>query len=80
VSSGRSDLLFDQIEIVQQPFAGGRNAPVCFCRSRQKITGFPQYLFVVSQSRQKLVWHASTGDRVRGRQAFTMLFHLLSTE
>jgi hypothetical protein len=47
VSPGGSDLLFDQIEIVQQPFASRRDTPVGSYGRGQKLTGFIQYLFVI---------------------------------
>jgi hypothetical protein len=40
MSSGGSDLLFDQIEIVEQPLTGRRNATVRLYRGSQKMTGF----------------------------------------
>jgi hypothetical protein len=74
------DLLFNKVEIVEEPFAGGGNAPVVFCCCRQKVKGLVQYLFIVCQPRQELVRRASPGDHVNGGKAFAMLLHLLFAE
>ena len=47
MSPGSPDLLFDQVEIVEQPFAGRRDAPVRFDGRGQKMAGFTQHLFVI---------------------------------
>ena len=44
------------------------------------MTGFIQYLFVIRQSCQELVWRTSAHNGVRGREAFAVLLHLLSAE
>ena len=61
VALGCADLLFDQIEIVEQPFAGWSQAAVCRDRGGQQIADTDQRAFVIGQARQKLVGATSFG-------------------
>jgi hypothetical protein len=47
MSPGSPDLLFDQVEIVEQPFAGWRDAPVRLNGCGQEMAGIVQYPFVI---------------------------------
>src|SRR6187200_168733 len=46
----RFDLLFDEIVIVQQPFAGRRNRAVFICRFDEELPDLSQYFFIRSKA------------------------------
>ena len=50
-----ADLLFDQVEIVEQPFGGGRDATVGADRGREQVADFDQERFVVREPREQAV-------------------------
>jgi hypothetical protein len=53
VSLGRANLLFDEIEIVEQPFPGRRDPAVRLDRGRQQVAGLDQDRLVLGQPLQK---------------------------
>ena len=55
VSLGHANLFFDQIEVIQQPFSGRRNAAVRLHRLCHQIANFDQDRFILGQPRQKLI-------------------------
>ena len=63
VPLGRADLLFDQVEVVEQPFRGGRDAAVRRDRRRQQVADFDQDAFVLGQPRQQPVGRAPGASR-----------------
>ena len=80
VAPGRLDLLFDEIEVVEQPFPGGRDAVVRCDGCRQPAAGLDQHALVRGQPRQQLIRHASLDQAVGGRQPHAVLFHLIRAE
>ncbi len=52
---GGANLLFNQIEVVEQPFPGRRNPAVCLYRLRQQIVDADQDAFILGQSCQKAI-------------------------
>ena len=79
VPLGRADLLFDQVEIVEQPFRGGRDAAVCRDRRGQQVANLDQDALVLGQPRQQLVG-AARRQPVRDREALAVLLHLIGAE
>ena len=79
VPLGRADLLLDQVEIVEQPFRGGRDAAVRRDRRGQQVADFDQDGFVLGQPRQQLVG-AARRQPVRDREALAVLLHLIGAE
>ena len=74
------DLLFNEIKIVQQPLAGGRDAPLLAHRLQQQRTGLLQHQCVGIQALQQLVVAASAVQAVRLRQGLAVALHLLGAE
>ena len=68
VPPGRADLLLDQVEVVEQPFGGRRDAAVRRDRRGQQVADFDQDVVVLDQPRQQPVARgpAPTGARARG--------------
>ena len=80
VTPGDADLFLDEVEVIEQPFSGGRDAVArCHCR-RQQLAGFDYHALVGGQARQQPVRHASRCQAVRRRKAHPVLFHLLGTK
>ncbi len=77
---GRADLLFDQIEIVEQPLRSGRNAIIRRDRRGQQVAHFHQDCFVLREPGQQAVGSASRRHPVRGGQALAVLFHPIGAE
>ena len=65
VPLGRADLLFDQVEVVEQPFAGRRDPAVRRDRRGQQVAGFEQDALVLGQPREQLVRRAARRQPVR---------------
>jgi hypothetical protein len=53
MSPGGAYLLFNQIEVVEEPFTGRRNSAVCLNRLRHQILDANQEAFILSQSFQE---------------------------
>src|SRR5437868_953381 len=77
---GRANLFFDQIEIVEQPFAGGRDPAVRLDCCGQQIAGADQHAFVRRQTREQLIASAIGGQLMRRGEQPAMLLHLLGAE
>ncbi len=80
VPLGRADLLVDQVEVVEQPFRGGRDAAIGRDRRGQQVADFEQDAFVLGQARQQPVGRAAGRQPVRGREVLAVLLHLIGAE
>ena len=80
VSLRRADLLVDQVEIVDQPFRGGRDAAAFRHFHRQQVAHARQDRFVVGEARQQPVGRTVRGQPMRDREVPAVLFHLLDAE
>ncbi len=80
VPLGRADLLFDEIEIVEQPFPGRHHPAALRGRRRQQLAHFNQGAFVVCQPRQEPVRRLPGNQFVRGRKRLAMQRHLIGAE
>ena len=77
---GRADLLFDQVKIVEQPFAGRGDAAVCLDRRAEQVAGVAQNHFVFSQPREQLIGRAPVAQAVHAGQIPAVLLHLVGAE
>ena len=77
VPFGGADLLFDQVEVIEQPLAGRRDAVAGGSRRFQQIAGADQDRFVVAQPREQPVARACRAPPVRPRQGSAVLLHLV---
>ena len=80
MAAGRADLLFDQIEIVQQPFVGRRHPPVGRHRGHDQLIGFEQNRFVLLQATQQSVWSGPLVHLMPTGQCFRVLLELVRAE
>lgn len=80
VSSGRANLIFNKIEVIEQPFPGRRNTAGCLNSLSQEIADFEQHAFIISQPRQKPVLCMFQPQLVLTRQGLAMLLHLITAE
>ena len=80
VPLGRADLLFDQIEIVEQPFPGRRDPAALRGLLCQQAAHFDQGALVRRQPRQKPVRCAPRRQLVRGRERLAVQRHLVGAE
>ena len=77
---GGADLFFDEVEVVEQPLAGGRHAALQLGVAHQARPHGHQHLFVHRQPRQQAVTRARRGQFVRSGQALAVLRHLVGGE
>ena len=77
---GGPDLLFDQIEIIQQPFGGGCSPLAGKRRDRHGLAAARQYPGVLGQSLQQGVRGGVRAESMLMRELDTMVRHLLGTE
>jgi hypothetical protein len=77
---GHADLLFDQIEVVEEPVPGWSDAAVCLDRLREEVADASQNVFVLSQPRQEEVARVSPAQPVGARQGLAVLLHLVGAE
>ena len=80
VSPGGSNLFFNQIEVVEQPFPGRHNPAVVLNCRHQQVAGFNQDTFILGQTRQKPVRSTPQTQLVRGCQRLAVLLHLFAAE
>jgi hypothetical protein len=80
VAPGGADLFFDEIEVIEQPFPGRRDALLRHDRRRQLVAGLDQHALVRRQARQQLVRYARRRQAVVGRQTDAMQRHLIAAE
>ena len=75
-----ADLLFDDIEIVEQPFPSRSHAPLFLDVFRQQAVYVPQHPLVFGQARQKTIVRACVCDLVHSGKDLAMLLHLRDAE
>jgi hypothetical protein len=80
VAPGGANLVFDKIEIVEQPFRRRRNPPVTLGGGRDEVIRLDENAFVLSQARNKFVRVAARRQPVRRRQRLRMTLQLLDAE
>jgi hypothetical protein len=73
-------LIFNQIEIVEQPFTGGCNPLRYLNRVSEQIAGVNEGIFILRQPRKQLVGQMCKTQPMCGRQIPAMLFHLAAAE
>jgi hypothetical protein len=76
---GQVNLLFDQVEIVEQPFGGRRDAPARIYRKARTIE-IPENYLVLAQSCQQTVGARSSDYLVADRESFGMTRQLFDTK
>ena len=76
---GHLDLLFDQVEVVEQPFGGGSDAPAWIHGEGRAIEGSEDVL-VLAQPGQQTVGTLPGDDLVIGGESFGMAGQLFDTE
>ncbi len=79
VPLGGADLLFDQVEVIEQPLAGWRDA-LAGGRRLQNVAGADEDRFVAGQPREQPVARVSRAQRVRPRKGPAVLLHLVGAE
>ena len=77
---GGSNLFFDQIEIIEQPFRARRNPAVGRDCGGERITDCDQHLFIRGQPRQQLIRRARGRELVRTRQGLAVPLQLVGTQ
>ena len=75
-----ADLLVDQIQIIEQPFAGGSNPVAALDRVGEERTTVTQYRFVAGQAQQQAVRTLAEKDLVFASEHTSVLFHLIRAE
>ena len=80
VASRRADLLLDQVEIVEQPFAGRRDRLLRLDRPGQQRAGIGQHGLVLGEAWEQEIATPLRPEHVRGRKRRAVLLHLLGTE
>lgn len=55
VSLGRANLFLNEVEVVEEPFACGRNPSVSFYGLCQKFTNVKEDAFILTETRQQLL-------------------------
>jgi hypothetical protein len=78
--AGDADLLFDQVEIVQQPFACGRDASSMTGRGGQSFAGVDEYGFVVAQPGQQQVAALIRAQPMLAGEHLAVPLHLVGAE
>jgi len=78
--AGEQYLLFDQVEVVQQPFTCRCYATRVVCRRHQQAAGGLQQGFVVAQPLQQPVVPGRGIDGVQAGQSFAVALHLFGAE
>ena len=77
---GGANLLLDQVKIIEQPFPGRRNWPICRNGRGELFANPYKYFFVVGQPCQQLIAGTQWGELVRARQRLAVLLHLVGTQ
>ena len=76
---GGADLLFDQVEIVEQPLAGRRDPALLAGHGSQQLADADQLAFVRGQTPEQAVPFVTGSQPVRRRQRLAVLRHLIGT-
>ena len=74
------DLLFDQVDVVEQPFAGRGQAPVGLCRRSEQAAGAVEHLLVVTEPAEQAIDVRLRAEAMAARQLSAMALHVLGTE
>jgi hypothetical protein len=77
---GGTNLLFNEIEIVEQPFPGWRDLATLRNNRRQQVAHFDQCAFVRRQPTQQPVRRAPRRQPVRPGKRLAVLRHLIGAE
>ena len=77
VALGSADLLFDEVKIVEQPFASRRDPAFFGSDGSQSATDIDQRIFVGRQPAEQTVGDGAGGEPVRGGQRLAVLRHLV---
>ena len=77
---GGTNLLFDEMEVVEQPLAGRRDPMVHRYRGGQPLADAGQDAFVRSQAREKLVPCPARRQPMRQREGLAVPLHLVGAE
>ena len=80
MAPGGPDLLLDEIEVIEQPFARGRDPAIRRNRGRDQIVGPQQDGLAVRQPRQEPVWPSFRIDFMPAREGPGMLLQLIDAE
>ena len=77
---GGANLLFDQIEVVEQPLAGGGDLATGADGLGHQAVDTDQYAFVLREAREQLVGSMPRAEFVLSGQRAAVLLHLLGAE
>ncbi|MDE1927316.1 MAG: hypothetical protein KGL18_08655 [Burkholderiales bacterium] len=80
MAPGHAHLLLDEVEVVEQPFAGGRDAALLVGAAGELGAGVGQHLLVVAEPAQQPVPRAQRRQLVAGGELPAMLLHLVGGE
>jgi hypothetical protein len=73
MSAGRANLLFDQIEVVKQPFIRRRHLPFGSDGCQHQVVSVQQYGFILLQAVEKMIGSVASFDLLRRRQCLGVL-------
>jgi hypothetical protein len=62
VAAGRSDLLFDQIEVIEQPFIGRQNSSIGCHGGHHQPMGFEQDRLILLKAAEQMIRHGTGRD------------------
>jgi hypothetical protein len=74
------DLLFDEIEVVEQPLTGGLDSLPGLDRRTQQLEGLRQDRLILAQPSQKQIGPVSWTGLMRGREGTPVALHLIAAE
>ena len=77
---GGADLFFDEVEVVEQPFAGRGHAAIRLGVAREQRADLDQHLLVRRETSQQPIGRAPSDQLVRDRQLTAVLRHLIGGE
>ena len=80
VPLGQPNLLFNEVEVIEQPFSGRRNPAGRLHCFRQQIADSDQDAFVLGQPAQEPVRSLALAQLVETCQGFAVLLHLVGAE
>src|ERR1041384_4458463 len=80
MSLGHANLLFDEIEVIEQPFAGRRNPAGRLHRLCQQIADSDQDVFILCQPAQQLIRSLLRTQAMQTGQDLAVLLHLINAE
>jgi hypothetical protein len=80
VPLGGADLLFDEVEIVEQPFGRRRHATVGGNGRRQEVADFDQQILVVREACEEAIGSGTGCKTMRDGKILAVLLHLVGAE